>query len=52
MLFSAGTFLFVAAAHILPDVMEQEGSGTVPWAVTLSCVTGILLPALTNFDDV
>jgi len=43
LLFSAGTFLYTIAAHILPEVSRKEGE-LIEWSYVLCLVTGILLP--------
>ena len=43
LLFSAGTFLFTIAAHILPEVSRKEGE-LIEWRYVLCLVVGILLP--------
>ena len=46
MLFSGGTFLYVATAHILPEVMHRGEPLT--WGETLAMGGGVLLPLLLN----
>ena len=43
LLFSAGTFLFTIAAHILPEISKKEGAVT-EWRYVLCLILGILLP--------
>lgn len=61
LLFSAGTFLFVATVHALPEIrssMKNEESdipGTnvhqgLHWAEVSAIALGILLPAFVNID--
>ena len=47
LLFSAGTFLFTIAAHILPEVSRKEGE-LVEWRYVLCLTLGILLPLALN----
>lgn len=48
MLFSGGTFLFVATAHILPEVMHSDHG--LSWKEIWVTVCGTLLPLLMNFE--
>lgn len=48
MLFSGGTFLFVATAHILPEVMHS-GAG-LSWPEVGVMVFGTMLPLFLNFE--
>lgn len=48
MLFSGGTFLFVATAHILPEVMHSGGG--LSWAEVGTMVFGTMLPLFLNFE--
>ena len=43
LLFSAGTFLFTIAAHILPEVSRKEG-GVMDWRHVGCLIAGILMP--------
>ena len=43
-----GTFLFVATAHILPEVMHS--SGGLSWAEVGTMVFGTMLPLFLNFE--
>eukprot|EP00045_Choanoeca_perplexa_P003830 m.33728 g.33728 ORF g.33728 m.33728 type:complete len:317 (+) comp12254_c0_seq1:126-1076(+) len=47
MLFSGGTFLFVATMHILPEVLHQE---PLTWEQAAVLVVGIVFPILINFE--
>ena len=42
LLFSAGTFLFTIAAHILPEISKKEGA--TEWRFITCLVVGILIP--------
>jgi len=48
MLFSGGTFLFVATAHILPEVMH--GGTPLTWKEVWVIVFGTLFPVMINFE--
>eukprot|EP00041_Stephanoeca_diplocostata_P019314 m.414381 g.414381 ORF g.414381 m.414381 type:complete len:268 (-) comp21271_c0_seq2:1307-2110(-) len=48
MLFSGGTFLFVATVHIMPDVLASGVAMT--WLDVVVNVAGILLPMCINFE--
>ena len=43
LLFSAGTFLFTIAAHILPEVSRKEGE-VMEWRYVMCLIIGILMP--------
>ena len=43
-----GTFLFVATAHILPEVMHSGGG--LSWAEVGTMVFGTMLPLFLNFE--
>ena len=49
MLFSAGTFLYVATVHVLPEI-SHSGGGNKGLAIidVVVLVTGCLLPLLLN----
>eukprot|EP00730_Choanoeca_flexa_P018497 TRINITY_DN8996_c0_g2_i1.p1 TRINITY_DN8996_c0_g2~~TRINITY_DN8996_c0_g2_i1.p1 ORF type:complete len:324 (+),score=57.75 TRINITY_DN8996_c0_g2_i1:115-1086(+) len=47
MLFSGGTFLFVATMHILPEVLTQQ---ELSWAQAALLVAGILFPIIINIE--
>eukprot|EP00474_Spongospora_subterranea_P009844 CRZ10302.1 hypothetical protein [Spongospora subterranea] len=49
MLFSAGTFLFVAAIHILPEVIHKEGT-PVSWTMIGMVILGLLLPSVVDMS--
>jgi len=56
LLFSAGSFIYVATVHVLPEIKSSSagddphghggGSGGLDWPSTLLLVAGILLPLL------
>mmetsp|Transcript_15533 Transcript_15533/g.40251 ORF Transcript_15533/g.40251 Transcript_15533/m.40251 type:complete len:346 (+) Transcript_15533:235-1272(+) len=48
MLFSAGTFLFVATVHIMPSVMKDDQKLT--WSEVWVMVAGIMLPIFLNVE--
>jgi zinc transporter 9 len=48
MLFSGGTFLFVATVHILPELITSGGALT--WAEVWMIVFGIMFPAFINVE--
>eukprot|EP00039_Didymoeca_costata_P008677 m.114942 g.114942 ORF g.114942 m.114942 type:complete len:326 (+) comp14184_c1_seq3:135-1112(+) len=50
MLFSGGTFLFVATVHILPEVMHANG-GNLAWSEVWLIVLGIIFPMFLNVGD-
>ena len=51
LMFSAGTFLYVATAHILPEVQASEPAGRpLRWKFVLLLVTGIIFPAFINVE--
>ena len=52
LLFSAGTFLFVATMHILPEAKHsiQDGDQPLPWRYILLIGVGILLPNCLNLS--
>lgn len=45
LLFSAGTFLFTIAVHILPEISKKEGDH-IEWKYVLCLIIGILAPLL------
>lgn len=53
LLFSAGTFLFVATAHILPEIQQRGADGGVApleWSAVAALVAGVFVPALINVE--
>ncbi|CEP00788.1 Zinc/iron permease [Plasmodiophora brassicae] len=46
MLFSGGTFLYVAAMHILPEALRA--AGTTSWTTIVAVVAGLLLPCVVD----
>jgi len=51
MLFSAGTFLYVATVHILPEIThstEKAGSGKLNIFELIVLITGSLFPLVLN----
>ena len=50
MLFSAGTFLYVATVHVLNEVTQSSSNNSkLSKAEVIVIVTGALLPLLFNF---
>eukprot|EP00051_Salpingoeca_urceolata_P018369 m.257259 g.257259 ORF g.257259 m.257259 type:complete len:538 (-) comp19180_c3_seq7:33-1646(-) len=49
MLFSGGTFLFVATAHILPEIMHTS-SGKLTWTEVLVVTCGVVMPLFINLE--
>lgn len=47
MLFSAGTFLYVATVHVLPEILQQQH---LRISELLIMVTGSLLPSLLSLN--
>lgn len=47
MLFSAGTFLYVATVHVLPEILQQQHLRISELAIM---VTGSLLPSLLSLN--
>lgn len=43
LLFSAGTFLFTIAVHILPEI-QQDGKQAAEWPMVVCLISGILAP--------
>lgn len=53
LLFSAGTFLFVATVHILPEIQQRTpGGSAVPleWSAVAALIAGVFVPALINVE--
>jgi len=50
LLWSAGSFLYVATIHILPEVTGGEGIASLDYSSVLVLVAGILLPLLLNLN--
>ena len=48
MLFSAGTFLYVATVHVLPEITHSNNSGGLSKFDVFIMVVGSLLPLLLN----
>eukprot|EP00037_Helgoeca_nana_P002302 m.32997 g.32997 ORF g.32997 m.32997 type:complete len:347 (+) comp12494_c0_seq1:131-1171(+) len=49
MLFSGGTFLFVATVHIMPEVMKFDQ--TMSWSEVWATVIGIMIPIFLNVGE-